>query len=81
MITASRKLRPYFQAHTIIVLTNQPMKRATNKPDTTKRLVLWVIELGEFDVKYRPHIAIKAQALVDFIAEFTPRMESNEDED
>ena len=35
-------------------------------------MVQWAIELSEFDVKYKPRNAIKAQALADFIAEFTP---------
>ena len=30
------------------------------------------MELNEFNVRYRPRIEIKAQALADFIAEFTP---------
>jgi hypothetical protein len=33
LVTAARKLRPYFQAHTIIVLTNHPLWKAMNKPD------------------------------------------------
>lgn len=33
-------------------------------------LVLWAIEISEFDIRYCPRTAIKAQALVDFIAEF-----------
>ena len=28
LITAARKLKAYFQAHTIIILTDQPLKRA-----------------------------------------------------
>ena len=31
----------------------------------------WALELEEFEVLYRPRTAIKGQALVDFIAEFT----------
>ena len=30
------------------------------------------MELSEFDVRYRPRVAIKAQAIADFIVEFTP---------
>ena len=41
-----------------------------NNPDAVGRMVLWVFKLSEFDVKYRPRIAIKAQALVNFVAEF-----------
>lgn len=29
------------------------------------------MELSEFDISYQPQAAIKAQALVDFIAEYT----------
>uniref|UniRef100_A0A2N9J642 Uncharacterized protein n=1 Tax=Fagus sylvatica TaxID=28930 RepID=A0A2N9J642_FAGSY len=69
----ARKLRPYFQAHTVVVLTNHPLRKAMNKPDAAGRLVLWTIELSEFDIDYRPRSAIKAQALADFIAEFTSK--------
>ena len=31
----------------------------------------WAIELGEFDIKFMPRIAIKGQAVADFVAEFT----------
>ena len=53
LVVSGRKLRPYFQAHTIIVPTNQP------QPDLSERLVKWVVELGEFDIIYRPHAAVK----------------------
>ena len=31
----------------------------------------WAIELGEFDIEYIPRTAVKAQALADFVTEFT----------
>ena len=44
-------------------------------------MVQWAIELSQFDVEYRPRTAIKAQALADFIAEFTaPEHEDNQEE-
>ena len=42
-----------------------------NKPEAARRMVQWAIELSQFDIKYHPQTAIKAQALADFIAEFT----------
>ena len=72
LVTASRKLRHYFQAHVIVVMTDHPLKKSTNKLEATGRLIQWPIELSEFDVKYQPRNAIKAQDLADFIAEFTP---------
>ena len=79
LITATRKLKPYFQAHTIVVLTDQPLKRAMSSPEAAGRMALWVIELSEFDVQYRPRTAIKGQIVADFIAEYT-RAEDKEAE-
>ena len=75
LVTASRKLRHYFQAHVIVVMTDHPLKKSTNKLEATGRLIQWPIELSEFDVKYQPRNAIKAQALADFTVEFTPSHE------
>ena len=59
LVTAARKLRPYFQAHTIEVPTEYPMKQVLHKPETSGRLMKWVIELSEFDIRYKPKTAIK----------------------
>ena len=52
-------------------MTDQPIKKAMIKPEVAGRLVQWTIELSQFDIEYRPRIAIKAQALANFIVEFT----------
>ena len=72
LITASRKLRHYFQAHVIVVMKDHPLKKSMNKMEAAGQLIQWAIELSEFDVKYQPRNAIKAQVLADFITEFTP---------
>ena len=71
LVTAARKLRPYFQAHTIEVPTEYPMKQVLHKPETSGRLMKWAIELSEFDIRYKPKTAIKGQVLADFVMEFT----------
>ena len=71
LVTAARKLRPYFQAHTIEVPTEYPMKQGLHKPETSGRLMKWAIELSEFDIRYKPKTAIKGQVLTDFVMEFT----------
>ena len=71
LITAARKLKPYFQAHTIVVLTDQPLKRVMSSLEAAGRIALWAIELSEFDVQYRPRTAVKGQIVADFIAEYT----------
>ena len=71
LIIAARKLNPYFQAHTIIVLTDKPLRKAISSPETAGRMALWVVELSEFDIQYRLRTAVKGQVVADFIAEFT----------
>ncbi|XP_065637810.1 uncharacterized protein LOC136071000 [Quercus suber] len=71
LVTVARKLKPYFQAHTIIVLTDKPLRRAMSNPEAAGRLALWAIELSEFDIQYRLRTAVKRQVVADFIAEFT----------
>ena len=81
LIVASCKLRPYFQAKPILVMTDQPTRKSMNKPEAAGRMVQWAIELSQFDIECHPRIAIKAQALADFIAEFTlPNEDSLTDE-
>ena len=72
LITTSKKLRHYFQAHVINVMTDHPPKKAMNILEAAGRLIQWAVELSEFNIRYQPRHAIKAQALADFIAEFTP---------
>ena len=42
-----------------------------NKPEVVGRMVQWEIELSQFNIEYHPRTVIKAQALADFIVEFT----------
>ena len=60
LITVARKLRPYFQAHTIVVQTDKPLRKTMDNLEATERLVLWAIKLSKFDIRYLPRIAVKA---------------------
>lgn len=51
------KLRPYFQDHSIDVLTDQPLARMLGNLDAAGRFVLWAVELTQFKVQYRPRDA------------------------
>ncbi|XP_074326632.1 uncharacterized protein LOC141664574 [Apium graveolens] len=70
LIFASRKLRPYFQAHRIEVRTAYPLRQVLHKPESSGRMLKWVVELGQSDLEYMPRTAIKGQALADFLLEF-----------
>ena len=71
LIIASRKLRPYFQAHIVLVMTNQPLQKAMGRPNAAGRMVQWAVEFSQFDIDYRPRTTIKVQALANFVTEFT----------
>ena len=68
---ATKKLCPYFKAHTINVLSSYPIKAILHKLDASGRLLKWAIELSEFDIVYRLRLAIKSQVLASFIAELS----------
>ena len=66
---ATKKLRTYFQAHPIVVLTDLPLRSTIHKPDLSERMARWPIELREFSIQYKPRLANKEQVMVDFLAE------------
>ncbi|GJW24446.1 reverse transcriptase domain-containing protein [Tanacetum coccineum] len=69
LVHASKRLKRYFQTHTIIVITDQPIKQVLSRPEVARRLQKWSIELGEYDIQYRPRTSVKGQILADFIVE------------
>ncbi|XP_057520371.1 uncharacterized protein LOC130800739 [Amaranthus tricolor] len=71
IVMASRKLKPYFQSHQIVVRSGQPLKRILEGRNKSSRVTDWANQLADFGIEYEPRTAIKAQALADFIAEST----------
>ena len=59
LVTVARKLKPYFQAHIVVVLIDKPLQRAMSKPEAAGQMALWAIELCKFNVQYHSRIAIK----------------------
>ena len=71
LVLASQKLRPYFEAHKVTVLIDQPLKNVLQRLDASRRLLKWAVELSRYDLVFETRRAIKAQALADFLAEST----------
>ena len=67
--TSAQKLRPYFQAHPVVVLTNLPLRGTIHKPDLFGRIAHWAMELSEYGIQYKPRLSKKGQVLADFLAE------------
>ena len=71
VVLGTRKLPHYFQVHTVVVLTQLPLKTILRSADYTGRIAKWGTILGAFDIKYMPRTSIKGQVLADLVAEFT----------
>ncbi|XP_065616036.1 uncharacterized protein LOC112016767 [Quercus suber] len=71
VVLGTRKLPHYFQAHTVVVLTQLPLKTILRSADYTGRIAKWGTILGAFDIKYMPRTSVKGQVLADLVAEFT----------
>ena len=71
MVHGTRKLPHYFQAHTVVILTQFPLKAILRSADYTGRIAKWGTVLGAFDIKYMPRTSVKGQVLADLVAEFT----------
>ena len=67
--SVAQKLRPYFQAHLIVVLTDQPLRSILHKSNMSGRMLQWVIELSEYGIEYQPRLSMKGQVMADFVVE------------
>ena len=70
VVQATRKLPHYFQTHTVIVLTQLPLKSILRNADYTGRIAKRGTILGAFGIKYMPRTSVKGQVLADLVAEF-----------
>ncbi|GJX76064.1 reverse transcriptase domain-containing protein [Tanacetum coccineum] len=68
LVHAARRLRRYFQGHTIKVIIDKPVSQILSNREATRRLAKWGVELEAYDIKYAPRSTIKGQVLIDFLA-------------
>jgi hypothetical protein len=71
VILARRKLQHYFLGHPITVVSSFPLGEIIQSKEATGRIAKWSVELMSETLTYAPRKAIKSQALVDFVAEWT----------
>jgi len=69
VVFAARRLRHYFDNFTVIVMTDLPICKVSQKPDIAWRIVRWSVELFEFDIHYEPRGPIKGHVYADFVVE------------
>jgi hypothetical protein len=71
VLLTARKLWHYFDDHKVIVVTIFPIGDILHNKEAIGRIAKWACELGAHDIEFRPCMAIKTQALVDFTSEWT----------
>ncbi|GAA0174037.1 hypothetical protein LIER_27509 [Lithospermum erythrorhizon] len=71
IIVAVRKLKPYFEAQPVEVISDQHLWQILENPIRSGQIVKWAIDLSEFDLRYKPQTSIKEQALADFMVKCT----------
>jgi hypothetical protein len=71
VVLARRKLRHYFEAHPVTVVSSFPLGEIIRNPDAAGRIAKWSVELMGETLAYAPRNAIKSQILADFVAEWT----------
>jgi hypothetical protein len=64
-----KKLKHYFLAHTVRVVTDRPLPHVMQSKEATEQITQWAVEINQYDIEFNPRWAIKSQALADFIAE------------
>ena len=67
----TQKLLHYFTNHEVSVVTSYPLGDIIRNRDAVGRISKWALELMGHDIGYIPRTAIKSQALMDFVAEWT----------
>jgi hypothetical protein len=65
----TRKLKHYFLAHSIRVVSNRPLACVLQSKKATGQITQWAVEIGQYDIEFIHWWAIKSQALTNFIVE------------
>jgi ribonuclease HI/transposase InsO family protein len=70
VILTRRKLRHYFESHTVTVVSSFPLGEIIQCREASGRIAKWAVELMGETLSFAPRKAIKSQVLADFLAEW-----------
>ncbi|VFQ69153.1 unnamed protein product [Cuscuta campestris] len=79
VVVTVKRLTPYFQAHPVRIMTNQPLGAVLKDPSSSGRVIKWAMVLSQYDISYQPRSSKKGQVIADFIVECTARGKPEED--
>jgi hypothetical protein len=71
VLMLTRKLKHYFLAHSVWVVSDRPLARVLQIKEATGYIAQWVAKISHYDVEFIPQRVIKSQVLTYLIAEWT----------
>jgi hypothetical protein len=72
LLITTHKLKHYFKAHKIVVVSDYPIGDILHNRDTMRRIVKWSIELATHDITFIPRNMVKSQVLAEYKEIQTP---------
>ncbi|GJZ88435.1 reverse transcriptase domain-containing protein [Tanacetum coccineum] len=69
LIHMTRRLRRYFKAHPVKVITDQPVKNILNNTEAFGKLAKYAVEFGAYNITFIPRNTVKGQVLAYFLSE------------
>jgi hypothetical protein len=69
VLLTQHKLRHYFEAHPVTVVSLFSLVEIIRNPDAAGRIAKWSVDFMGETLTYAPRKAIKSQILADFVAE------------
>ncbi|VFQ81279.1 unnamed protein product [Cuscuta campestris] len=79
VVVTVKRLTPYFQAHPVRIMTDQPLGAVLRDPSSSGRVIKWAMVLSQYDISYQPCSSKKGQVIADFMVECTARGKPEED--
>jgi hypothetical protein len=70
VILTRRKLRHYFESHSVTVVSSFPLGEIIHCREASGRIAKWAVEIMGETISFAPRKAIKSQVLADFVAEW-----------
>src|SRR4051812_2190848 len=67
---SAKRLKPYFQAQPITVVSSAPLADIIGSKEATGRVAKWAIEIAAHGIQYELRTTIKSQALADFLVDW-----------
>ncbi|GJU19313.1 reverse transcriptase domain-containing protein [Tanacetum coccineum] len=68
LVNMTRRLRRYFEAHPVKVITDQPIRNILSRTEVSG-ICKYAVEIGTYKISFIPRNAVKGQVLADFLSD------------